>query len=211
MRSGCARTGVAVSAACSDASRVPFFTERVSAAVTVDQQAFIDPGDFVQQLAASARSLGVAIEEGTEVSGGEVGNRRSVLFASESRRLRARTIVLAPGAWTDLLVARCVDSRLRLGVVSGRGYSFTAEFSSADADSAAATALRQGPVYLPEVRTVCSPRIAMPFEWPGRWSSLRPTHFQRRRCGGASPARRLPACAALTSRAEQMSGWVRAP
>jgi len=84
--------------------------------------ASLRPDRFVAELARIVRSLGGTIHEQTTVQGFDAQEGRIRAVVSASRRMRAREIVLAMGAWSAPM-SRQIG--LRLPIQPGKGYSIT--------------------------------------------------------------------------------------
>lgn len=125
-------------------SLAPQLSERVGAAYRLEGQRFIEPGPYVESLAASFRARGGTVVTGSVVTGlGGTDERPDVLLADGSR-LAADAVVLATGAWLPRL-ARQVGVKVR--VQAGRGYSFSVPTEEP----------ARHPIYLPHERLACTP------------------------------------------------------
>lgn len=122
----------------------PALSDRVSAAVRVHGQRFIDPPGFVSALAAAVRGRGGTIHEGVRVTGVREVGSAVALDASGGAGSRHDGAVVATGARFDELVRPFGVRRI---VQAGRGYSFTVPVAD----------LPQSPVYLPQQRVACTP------------------------------------------------------
>ena len=126
------------------AAEVPQFSPEVTASLTVLGQGYVDPGAFVQSLAAAVRSRGAVISEGWRaVTTAESPDGVQVVSA-HGAALQADVLILASGASLPKLGRQW---GLRVPLQAGRGYSFTV-----DAD-----APLTGPLYLPQERVVATP------------------------------------------------------
>jgi D-amino-acid dehydrogenase len=122
--------------------QVPLASSVVGAGVRINDQRFVDPGQFVQALGRSV------VERGAELHTADVAD---VLAAADGVRVQPRTgpaltadvAVIATGAWLSGLVSRWV----RIPVYAGRGYSFTVPVEHPVF----------GPLYLPDARVACTP------------------------------------------------------
>lgn len=138
----------------------PALSDDVGAALRLHGQRFIDPGDYVHQLAASVRERGGQLEMGVAVT--DVRDERGAVAVRTDRGRRTfDAVVLATGAWLGALAR---PFGVRTHVQAGRGYSFTVPIEQAPA----------GPMYFPAQRVACTPlgdqlRVAgmMEFRPPG--------------------------------------------
>nr|WP_307849421.1 FAD-binding oxidoreductase [Qaidamihabitans albus] len=121
----------------------PMLSGEVGCALRLHGQRYIDPGGYVEAVAAALRAKGGRIEEGVPVTG-----VREQAGGAEVRtgrgRTRADAVVLATGALLNRL-ARPFGVRRR--VQAGRGYSF----------SVVPERMPAGPVYFPSRKVVCTP------------------------------------------------------
>lgn len=121
---------------------VPLASSAVVAGVRINDQCFVDPGQFVQAL---GRSI---VERGAELHTADVAD---VLAAADGVSVQPRSgpaltadvAVIATGAWLSGLVSRWV----RVPVQAGRGYSFTVPVEHPVF----------GPLYVPDARVACTP------------------------------------------------------
>ena len=97
----------------------PAISADVAGAVYFPDSATCDPLQFVLQLAASARALGVTFRPHTHVKDLHVRNGRVTALVTQHDQIVADTVVLAGGAWTPRL-AQCLG--LRLPIQPGKGY-----------------------------------------------------------------------------------------
>ena len=124
-------------------SLAPQLSNAVKVAYRLDGQRFLEPGPYVEALAASVVARGGELRTGvavTEISG---GTRPSVTLA-DGERLEADSVVVATGAWLPELARRF---GVRTRVQAGRGYSFTVATEQPSTH----------PVYLPFQRIACTP------------------------------------------------------
>ncbi|WP_101651284.1 NAD(P)/FAD-dependent oxidoreductase [Brevibacterium ihuae] len=144
-----AATGVELAARRTPAADLPCFSARVTHALTITGQAYIDPGAYCAELARTARAAGVEIREGVEVVAGHAGSSAVSLIDSAGEAHTADTVLVAAGAWSDAVLGPVFGARARTRQTSCRGYSFTA--------TAAPGAMPGGPVYFPTQRIVLTP------------------------------------------------------
>ncbi|MGN0063986.1 MAG: NAD(P)/FAD-dependent oxidoreductase [Nocardioides sp.] len=138
----------------------PALSGEIGAAIRLHGQRFINPGQYVEALAASARSYGVRIVENSDVlEVVDLGGKVRVVTAHGSTEHDA--VVLASGAHLNTLGN---DFGIKLVVQAGRGYSFSVPIEH----------VPSGPVYFPAQRVACTPlgdrlRVAgmMEFREPG--------------------------------------------
>lgn len=158
------RAGVPVEAELLDGDQAralaPVLGPRVTAALSLRGQRFLDPPAFVRELAAAVRARGVVLRGGVAVH--EIADEGTgVVVRGAGEGVRADAVVLATGTWLGELAA---PFGVRVPVRAGRGYSFTV----------VPERMPDGPVYLPAQRVACTPlpgrlRIAgtMEFRRPG--------------------------------------------
>jgi D-amino-acid dehydrogenase len=124
---------------------------------------WVDPGQMVDALAAWLGANGVTIRERAEVLS-VASSPGGVAVRTADGSLRADAAVIAAGAWSTSLARRL---RVRLGVVPGKGYSF----------SVAPPELPRRPIYMYDAHVVMTPmagrmRIAGTMEFDGRHEGL---------------------------------------
>ncbi|MDO5727399.1 MAG: FAD-binding oxidoreductase [Bowdeniella nasicola] len=93
----------------------------------IDHGAFwLDPALFVESLGEVLAKRGVTFMEGARVSGLQAGAKPVVdyLYRGSRHRLQVDHVVMAAGAWSQELIK---PYGVHLGVVPGKGYSFTVE------------------------------------------------------------------------------------
>lgn len=93
----------------------------------VDYGAFwLDPATFVESLGEVCKKRGVTFMEGARVTGLHAGEKPVVdyLYRGTRHQLQADHVVMAAGAWSQELIK---PYGVHLGVVPGKGYSFTVE------------------------------------------------------------------------------------
>ncbi|MYM19515.1 FAD-dependent oxidoreductase [Brevibacterium sp. 5221] len=149
--------GAEVSVERAEPGEAPFFSDRIRAVLAVHGQAYVDPGRFGAALRRAVLEHGVELREHTRVVSGHSGNRAVSVLTGAGEVLAADRLVVCAGAWTDGILTSILGARARVGVHSGRGYSFSAAFADGVDTARAAHALRAGPVYLPGERTVLTP------------------------------------------------------
>lgn len=150
--------GIGVTAL-ADANRPAVLADTVVHGLEISGQSYLDPGDFVWDLAGAFKAGGGQIKDGANVISVDAGPSSAAVTADDGSLLTADVVVLATGAWLPKLAAKW---GLKIGVQAGRGYSFTV-----DGDC-----LPDGPLYFPEQRVVCTPyrgalRIAGTMEFLG--------------------------------------------
>ncbi|MBD8021806.1 NAD(P)/FAD-dependent oxidoreductase [Brevibacterium gallinarum] len=170
-----AELGIDVGSYRIDPATVPFFSNRITAALCVTGQAYIDPGEYCQALAGLAEQTGVQIVTDAEVVAGHAGTDSVSVVDRTGRAFTADELVVAAGAWSDGVLRAICGRRAATGQASGRGYSFTV-----DADPAH---LPEGPVYLPARRVVLTPyqdaiRVAGTMEFADPDAPLRPGRIE---------------------------------
>lgn len=122
----------------------PALSAEIGAAILLHDQRFINPGAYMEALAASARAHGIRIVEGERVSDiSDRGNRVDVATSSGTVRT-FDAVVVATGAHLNVLAGEFGVKRV---VQAGRGYSFSVPIAH----------VPSGPVYFPEQRVACTP------------------------------------------------------
>ncbi|MBS1895277.1 MAG: FAD-binding oxidoreductase [Actinobacteria bacterium] len=121
----------------------PALTERVAAAVHVEQHWRVEPDRLVRGLAARVRDRGGTIVESATVVAIDAGRER-VVVSTPGRCYRADAVVVAGGADSGRLV-RLLG--IGLPLAAGRGYSFDVE----------PEVVPRRPVLLLEPHVACSP------------------------------------------------------
>ncbi len=117
------------------------------AAAFIDHGArWIDPSRFVDSLGGVLRDMGVEIREGVRVTSINPDIRPSLDLVHQGRRevMRPDHVVLAAGAWSHDLMR---EAGIHIGVVPGKGYSFTV----------GADRLPEHLIHLSDARTVLVP------------------------------------------------------
>lgn len=148
---------------------LPQATSGVGAGIRLDGQRFVDPGAFVAELARSVRDRGGVIRSGFDVA--DTSRRRYTMVVRSHRGepVEADVAVLATGAWLGQLGRQ---TRVRVPVQAGRGYSFTVPTDEPV----------PGPIYLPGVRVACTPyrgslRVAGTMEFRAPDAALHPARI----------------------------------
>ena len=96
----------------------------VAGGIHYEEDASLDPAQFVYGLAARVREKGGAIQEGVEVTGFETTNGHISTVRTTSGDFHGEHVVLAAGSWCAGLGR---DLGLELPVQPGKGYSVTFE------------------------------------------------------------------------------------
>lgn len=118
----------------------PALSPRISAAIKISGERFVDPSRYVHALADSVRRRGGTVR--TDVTVGEIDSSRAgaVVIAGTSYD----ACVVATGARLNRLVRKHGVRRI---VQAGRGYSFTVAMDR----------VPRGPLYFPAERIACTP------------------------------------------------------
>lgn len=137
----------------------PALSDDVGEVVKIYGQRYIRPPEFGASLAAAVRTRGAEIVEGARVTDLLDGPRDVTVVTAAGERHRHDAVVIATGAWFDVLARRF---GVRRPVVAGRGYSF----------SVPADPMPHGPLYFPVQRVACTPlgdrlRVAGMMEFRG--------------------------------------------
>lgn len=173
---------------------LPQASDDVCAGVHIKGQRYLDPGLFVQALAASVRRRGGAIIEEFEVSALEFDSSALTVRSRQGETESAEAVVVASGAWMG---RQARSWGIRVPMAAGRGYSFLAPTE----DPVPA------PVYLPEVRVACTPysaglRVAGTMEFDSPDAPQRSTRPRRI----AESARRYLRLSGLEERSDEWVG-----
>jgi D-amino-acid dehydrogenase len=148
----------------------PQISEQVAAGLRLDDQRYVDPGQFLDSLARSVLARGGAtIRPRFTVSDVQAGPAGITVRPNAGPPVTADAVVLATGARLNELGRTC---GLRVPVRAGRGYSFTVPTDEPV----------PGPIYLPGVRIACTPyrgelRVAGTMEFRGADAPLDPTRI----------------------------------
>jgi D-amino-acid dehydrogenase len=119
---------------------------KVAAGYLVEGEGVVDPTAFVDSLAVRLRKDGVAISEHTGVRGFHRRNGQVAAVRTAEGDIDCSSVVIAAGMWSAGLL-RELDSRLRLPLQAGKGYSFSVELDPAPAH----------PMYLGDKHVAVSP------------------------------------------------------
>jgi D-amino-acid dehydrogenase len=122
----------------------PALSDAVAAGFVLDGERHLDPAAFVCALGARLRGMGVAIHEGSPVTGFARRRRRITAVLAASGEVEAEEVVIAAGAWTPRLTQLL---SVRLPVEAGKGYSV----------SIAPPRVPARPLYLAEAFVGCTP------------------------------------------------------
>ncbi|WP_430335655.1 NAD(P)/FAD-dependent oxidoreductase [Rhodococcus sp. ACT016] len=122
----------------------PSLSDRIGAAIRLHGQRFVDPGSFVDSLAAAVRGRGGLVLEGAEVTGVVDDGAAVRVSTSIGDEGPFDAVVLATGTWLGD-IARGFG--VGLPVQAGRGYSFSVPIDH----------VPSGPVYFPAQRVACTP------------------------------------------------------
>lgn len=122
--------------------QVPLAAPAITAALSVNDQRFVDPGRFVEALGQAVVQRGATLRA-TEVRSVFSSGSGVTVYPRSGEPLTADTAVVATGAW----LPRLAGTRIRVPVQAGRGYSFTVPVDRPV----------PGPIYLPDMRVACTP------------------------------------------------------
>ena len=125
-------------------NRPAVLSDAVMHGLEISGQSYLDPGDFIWELARAFKACGGQIMDGTDVRSVDAGPMSAAVTTSDGSLLTADVVILATGAWLPKLASKW---GLKIGVQAGRGYSFTVD----------GECLPTGPLYFPEQRVVCTP------------------------------------------------------
>lgn len=122
----------------------PSLSDRISTAIRLHDQRFVNPGEFVASLADAVRARGGSIEERVRVDRVVDEGSAVRVTTSETHDEQFDALVLATGAWLSR------DARpfgVHIPIQAGRGYSFSVSIDQVPA----------GPIYYPAQRIACTP------------------------------------------------------
>ncbi|UNK45307.1 NAD(P)/FAD-dependent oxidoreductase [Arthrobacter sulfonylureivorans] len=139
--------------------KVPQLSAAVSTVFELEGQRFLEPGPFVEALAAAVVERGGKIIPGAEVRSLRHGHTGISVETYSQEPFHADVVVLATGAWLPELAK---PLGVRTMVQAGRGYSF----------SVATDQPAEFPIYFPARRVACTPyqgrlRVAGTMEFRG--------------------------------------------
>ncbi len=124
--------------------KVPQLSGGVDTVLSLGNQRYFAPGDFVEAMATAVRERGGTIDiNATVLSVGRTGDRSWAKLNDDSL-IEADAVVIANGAWLPGLAK---EHGVRTLVQAGRGYSFSVE-----TDQPA-----EYPIYFPNQRVACTP------------------------------------------------------
>jgi D-amino-acid dehydrogenase len=125
-------------------SEVPQLSSLVSTVLRIEDQRYIDPGEFTRALAEAVEGRGGRLHTGFTVRDVVRDGGRLLVKSTQNDYVSADSVVLATGAWLPELA---VKTGVKRQVRAGRGYSFTLPVEESV----------PGPIYLPAVRVACTP------------------------------------------------------
>lgn len=136
---------VDVTELCGDAIRAaaPQVAPRAELVLQLNGQRYIDPGDYVNQLAAAVVERGGTLRTSLHVDAIHRGEK-GVTVLGQDESVRGDAAVVATGSWFNGLTSTL---GVRRRVQAGRGYSFTV----------ATDVAVPAPLYLPGSRVACTP------------------------------------------------------
>lgn len=148
----------------------PALSEEIAAALVLHDQRYINPGVFVDALAASVVARGGKIVAGAHVADVKDAGAGVVVTLADGTTSSYDQAVVATGAWFRHLVTQLGVTRV---VQAGRGYSFSVNVDS----------MPTGPVYFPSARIACTPlgdrlRVAGMMEFRRPSAPLDPRRIQ---------------------------------
>ena len=150
----------------------PLVTSSVAGGFFYPEDAHLNPGQFLDEMARLARQAGVQIETGAEVTALTTSGSRVSHVEATTGTYAADLVVLAAGAWSPEITRKL---RLPLLIEPGKGYSLT----RTDGEGGLSRPLRLG-----EVRTVVTPmgghlRVTGKLDFVGLNLNLEPDRYQR--------------------------------
>ncbi|MBA8826047.1 D-amino-acid dehydrogenase [Saccharopolyspora lacisalsi] len=123
---------------------IPQLSSRIEAVLRLEEQRYVDPGEFVRALARSVEERGGEIRGGFTAEEVRRSEGRVIVRSEEGEHVSAEALVVATGSWLGRLAG---PLGVRTRVQAGRGYSFTVPTEHPV----------PGPIYLPTVRVACTP------------------------------------------------------
>lgn len=124
--------------------KVPQLSEGVDTVISLGNQRYFAPGDFVEALAESVRERGGIIDTNATVTRVERRGASVHAVLNDKSTIDGDAVVIANGAW---LPGLATEHGVRTLVQAGRGYSFSVE-----TDQPA-----EYPIYFPNERVACTP------------------------------------------------------
>jgi D-amino-acid dehydrogenase len=124
--------------------QVPQLSARARFGLRIHRQRYLQPLDYVRNLATAVCARGAALETGSPVTAVRPGPGGRLRVETAHRTDDFDLCVLATGAWISRLAR---PAGVRVQVAAGRGYSVTVPSPEPLAV----------PVYLPELRVACAP------------------------------------------------------
>ncbi|MDF8264822.1 NAD(P)/FAD-dependent oxidoreductase [Luteipulveratus flavus] len=129
-------------------AELPIVSDRVERAIRIGGQRYIDPGAYVDALAAAVQERGGEVVIGSNVRALRHGPQGVTVEMVSGEPVHGDAVVLATGAWLPELAARC---GVRVPLRAGRGYSFSVAVTEPAAKPVPC------PVYFPYERVACTP------------------------------------------------------
>lgn len=123
---------------------LPIVSQDVQTAIRINGQRYIDPGHYVDSLAAAVADRGGQIISGATVRTIRQGPGGYTVEMFGGEPVRGEAVVIATGAWLPELAKQY---GVKVGLRAGRGYSF----------SLAVNSPVPCPVYFPYERVACTP------------------------------------------------------
>ncbi|KNX36099.1 NAD(P)/FAD-dependent oxidoreductase [Luteipulveratus halotolerans] len=129
-------------------AELPIVSDKVERAIRIGGQRYIDPGAYVEALAASVQERGGDVVIGSNVRALRHGPQGVTVEMVSGEPVHGDAVVLATGAWLPELAARC---GVKVPLRAGRGYSFSVAVTEPTARPV------PSPVYFPYERVACTP------------------------------------------------------
>lgn len=129
-------------------AELPIVSPDVEKAIRLGGQRFIDPGHYVEALAASVTARGGDLVIGSNARALRHGPQGVTVEMMSGEPVSGDAVVIATGAWLPELAKRC---GVRVPLRAGRGYSFSVGVTEE------ANRPVPCPVYFPFERVACTP------------------------------------------------------
>ncbi len=126
------------------AAALPLASDEVTCGVRLDGQRYIDPGVYMETLAAQVRAAGMTIDAPRQVASVSDAGGGARIAYTDGTSASFDAVVIATGAELPALAR---PFGVKAVVQAGRGYSFSVPVDR----------LPDGPVYFPTQRVACTP------------------------------------------------------
>ncbi|TWE10022.1 NAD(P)/FAD-dependent oxidoreductase [Rudaeicoccus suwonensis] len=153
-------------------AELPIISGDVEKAIRLGGQRYINPGEYVDALAAAVRERGGNLVIGSNARALRHGPHGVTVEMMSGEPISGDAVVIATGAWLPELAREC---GVRTALRAGRGYSFSVAVTEESARPVPC------PVYFPHERVACTPlgdrlRVGGTMEFAG---TEEPLHEER--------------------------------